>query len=82
MDFVKKLELSDQKYQTNGNLEDEKYVGKLLFLMKDFVPYGKIVSQCILCQPDSKKTILVESVFHNFKFLTFATQYILRIKIC
>ena len=40
VDFVNKLELSDQKYQTNGNLRDENYNGKLLFFMKDFVSIG------------------------------------------
>ena len=31
VDFVNRLELSDQNYQTNGNLRDEKYNGNLLF---------------------------------------------------
>ena len=34
---MNKLELSDQKYQKNGNVRDEKYKGKLLFPIKDFV---------------------------------------------
>ena len=37
VNFVNKLGLSDQKYQTNGNLIDENYKEKLLFPMKDFV---------------------------------------------
>ena len=35
--FFNKLELSDHQYQTNGNIRDENYKGKLLFTMKDFV---------------------------------------------
>ena len=34
VDFVNKLELSDQKYQTNGNLKDGNYKGNLLFPIK------------------------------------------------
>ena len=37
MIFLNKLKLSDQKYQTNGNVRDENYRGKFLFPMKDFV---------------------------------------------
>ena len=37
VDFVNKLELSGQKYQTNGNVKDENYNGNFLFLMKEFV---------------------------------------------
>ena len=36
-DFLNKLEISDQKYQTNGNVRDENSKGKILFLMKEFV---------------------------------------------
>ena len=32
--FFNKLELSYQKYQTNGTLRDDNYKGKLLFPMK------------------------------------------------
>ena len=35
--FVNKLELRDQKHQTNGIVRDESYKGKLLFFMKYFV---------------------------------------------
>ena len=34
IDFVDKLELSDQKYQINGNMRDESYKGNLIFSMK------------------------------------------------
>ena len=40
VDSVNKLELSDQKYQTNGNVRDENYNRKLLFPMKDFASFG------------------------------------------
>ena len=40
VDFLNKLELSDQKYQNNGNLRDEHYNGKFLFPMKYFVSFG------------------------------------------
>ena len=40
VDFVNKLELSYQKYQTDGNVRNEDYKGKLLFHMMDFVVFG------------------------------------------
>ena len=40
VDFVNKLYLSDQKYQTNINAIYEKYKGKLLFTMNNFVSFG------------------------------------------
>ena len=39
MHFFNKLELSDQKHQTNGNIRDENYKGIFLFNMKDFVSF-------------------------------------------
>ena len=36
MNFVNKLELSDQKYQTNGNVNEGNYKGK--FMIKKSVP--------------------------------------------
>ena len=39
VDFVNKLDLSDQKDQTNGNVKYENYKGKLLFPMNDFVEF-------------------------------------------
>ena len=38
--FVNKLDFSDQKYQTNGNLRDENYNGNFLFPINDFVSFG------------------------------------------
>ena len=40
VDFVDKLELSDQKYQTNGIVRDENYKGKFLFNINYFVLFG------------------------------------------
>ena len=38
--FVNKLELSDQKYKTIGNLRDENYKWKFSFPMKNCVSFG------------------------------------------
>ena len=40
MKFVNKLELSDEKYQTNRNVRYENCKVDLLFTMKDFVSIG------------------------------------------
>ena len=40
MNFVNKIELSYEKYQTNGNVIDEKYKGSILFHMKELVLFG------------------------------------------
>ena len=37
---MNKIELSDQKYQTNGNVRDENYKGNLLFPMENLVSFG------------------------------------------
>ena len=39
VDFLKNIELSDQKHQTGGNGRDENYKGNYLFLMKDFLSF-------------------------------------------
>ena len=39
VDFVNKLEVSGQKYQTNGNIRDEKYNGNFLFPIKYFLSF-------------------------------------------
>ena len=38
--FFNKIELSDNKYQTNRAARGERYKGKFLFPMKDFVWFG------------------------------------------
>ena len=40
MNFVKKLEFSDQKYNTYVHLRDENCKGKLLSSMKDYLSFG------------------------------------------
>ena len=40
VNFLNKLELSDQKYHTNGNIKDQNYKRKILFPMKDVVLFG------------------------------------------
>ena len=39
VDFLNKLEISDQQYKTNGTVRDDNYKGNLLFTMKDFVSF-------------------------------------------
>ena len=41
VDLANKLDLSEQKDQTNGIVRDENYKGKFLFTMKDFVSFGR-----------------------------------------
>ena len=53
VDFVNKLELSDQKYQTNINIRDENYKGKVLFTINEFLSFGTDRQPMILCQPYS-----------------------------
>ena len=38
--FLNKLKLSDQKYQTNGNLRYDNYNGKSLFTMKNVLSFS------------------------------------------
>ena len=40
VDFLYSLDLSDQKYETNGNLRYDNYKGKFLFTTKNFVSFG------------------------------------------
>ena len=40
VNFVNKLDLSDQKHQTNGNKRDEDYKKRLLYSMDYFVSFG------------------------------------------
>ena len=50
INLVNKLELSYERYQTNENVRDEHYKGKLLFPMKDFFHLEHVFSQCVLYQ--------------------------------
>ena len=40
LDVVNKLELSDQKYQTNGIVRDENYKENFLYHMNYFLSFG------------------------------------------
>ena len=40
VNFLNKLELSNQKYRTNGDISNDSYNGGSLFLMKEFVSFG------------------------------------------
>ena len=40
VDIVNRLDKSDQKYQTNENVRDENYKGKLLSSVTDLVSFG------------------------------------------
>ena len=40
VDFLNKLESSDQKYRTNGNVRDKSYNVNFLFNMREFVLFG------------------------------------------
>ena len=53
VDFVNKLDLNDNKYQTNGIVRYESYKGKFILLIKYFSCLEHIVSQYFLCQPYS-----------------------------
>ena len=44
VDFVNKLDFSNQIYQTNGTVRDENYKGELSFHMKEFVSFGEKMS--------------------------------------
>ena len=59
----------------------KKYKGKFFSPMKDFVSTRIDHQSMYLCQPDSLKTILMDSVFHNFNLLTFVIQIIIYINI-
>ena len=52
INFVNKIELSDQNYQTNGNVRYENYKGKFLFPMKEFVSFVTDHKSMYLCQTD------------------------------
>ena len=66
MDFMNKLDLSYQKYQTNGNGRDDHYKRKLLFPMKDTVSFLsrnlyskiKVLVCCGHCHPDFSSLVI------------------------
>ena len=57
VDFVNKLNFSDQKYLTNRNVRDENYRGGFLFTMKEYFYHTKqIVIPCIFFNQILRKT--------------------------
>ena len=80
VDFVNKLDTSYQKYQTNENVRYENYKGNLSYPMKDFVSFGTDFQSVYFMSTIFLKYKINDSVFHNFNFLTFATQIIPRIR--
>ena len=61
MDSVNKLESSGQTYQTNENVRDENYKGKLLFLMNYFVSFGTDCQSMI----KNQYLMLISFMFYN-----------------
>ena len=62
MDFMNKIKLSDQKYQTNGNVRDKNYKINFLFPMKYFKQFVKY-SQSMYFMP----TILLKDKTDGFR---------------
>ena len=79
-DFLNKLEISDQKYQTNGNVRDENSKGKILFLIKEFVSFRTDCQVVYFMSTKFLKKRSMKSGFHNFNFVTLATQLVFHIK--
>ena len=69
--FINKLELSDQKHQTNGTVRDENYKVKFLFPMKEFLSFGTdLHSICFM------STILLKDKIHGLPVVQFQLAYI------
>ena len=58
VDFVNKLELIDQKYQTNVNLRYKNYKGNILFTMEEFVSFGTDCQSTYLMSTRFSKEIM------------------------
>ena len=71
VDFMNKLELSDQKYQTNGNIIDENYKGKFLFTIKYFVSFGTDFQSMYFMS-----TIFLKDKIHGVRVTKFQLAYI------
>ena len=68
---MNKLELSDQKYQTNGNVRYENYKGKFLLPMKDFVLSGTGFQSMYFMS-----TIFLKDNIYGFRVPLFQLAYI------
>ena len=68
---VNKLELSAQKYQTNGNVRDENYKENLLLTFKDFVSFVTDPSSMYFMS-----TIVLEDKIGGFHITLYQLAYI------
>ena len=64
--FVNKLQLSDQQYQTDGNVRDLNYNGKFLFPMKYFVSFDTDHHSMYFMSIIFLKDNNIQSVFQKF----------------
>ena len=71
VDFMHKLELSDQKYKTIGNVRDENYNERFLYLMKNFLSF---VTYCHSMYFMS--TRLLKGKINGFRVSQFQLAYI------
>ena len=55
---MNKLELIDQKYQTNVNLRYKNYKGNILFTMEEFVSFGTDCQSTYLMSTRFSKEIM------------------------
>ena len=70
--FLKTLELSDHKYQTDVNLRDENYNGNILFLMKEFVSFGTDCQSMYFMS-----TRVLKDKINGFHIIQFQLAYII-----
>ena len=71
LDFVNKLEWSSQKYQANVNVWDEKYKGKFLFPMKEFLLLGTYLNSIYFMS-----TIFLKDDINGVRIPQFQLDYI------
>ena len=74
VDFVNKLELSDQKYHTNDDLRYKYYKGKYLFTMRDFVKFGTYLQSMFYTTNRFSKENIDSVYFRHFNWITFAKR--------
>ena len=75
--FVNKLELSDQKYETNGYIRYENYMENLLFSMKYFVPFGTYFWLMYFMSTKLLKDNIYGFRVPRFQLVTLATHLII-----
>ena len=78
VDFVNKIELSDQKYHTNGNVIDENHKGELLLPMKYFVSFGTDFQSMYFMS-----AVFLKDKIHGVRITKFQLAYIRKmVKLC